>query len=171
MKNDINKSLHDGMAEMSDFARQRQEAMLPQLLDSMLHIHRVRRIRRRAILATAPFALIAVAIMLWLYVSRPSTPSPGDIARQPIGIQEQSSPIQAPTPSFTIDIQIVQTTPAITTRYLASAESTAIVIDDDSLMTALAMLDRPTGLVRSEGQTWLTADVLDPPLAAPDAGS
>jgi hypothetical protein len=35
------------------------------------------------------------------------------------------------------------------------------VVSDDELVTLLAQLDRPAGIVRSEGEIWLTDAVTD----------
>ena len=112
----------------------RRDAMLDELVGTMQRVHRGRRVRRRA--ASALAVLTVFAGIAWVIGSQSLF---GDRAR-PTTFVERPQPQLPGTPPTERLIQMV---------------------NDDELVALLAQLDRPAGIVRSEGKTWLTNAVTD----------
>lgn len=112
----------------------RREQMLDELLEAMRRHHGRRRLRRRAG-AGIGLAMIAVAAS-WIAVAREPAP-------------QHFSQIEPPGPA--------------TPRILLHTGRTGLIreIDDDELVERLAEIDRPAGLIRTEGRVWLTSTVAD----------
>ena len=148
--------------ELSAKGAERRNRMLVQLQSEMQRVHRVRRFRRRAAGIAAPVLGVILALIMWQFTQQPPAQSPNEIAAKPAGIGpfETTPP---PSPAAPVQIVRVQTDPNIVDRYRAVSTPRAETLDDDALLIALAEINRPTGLIRSEGRTWLTEDVVDDP--------
>jgi len=161
---------------LSPAGQSRREAMLARLVDSMGAIHRRRRTRRRALVGSA----LAIAVVAWWIpamptmdevepiqvVSAPSTPSRG--ARDPAPQAMRSARIKTvrTRPDLVARYQPRTDKPALI-RHVAASEPVAVeIIGDTLLIEVLAGIDRPAGLVRTEGKVWLTAAVTDADLEA-----
>ena len=120
----------------------RRDAMLGDLVVTMERLHRRRRIRRRLVTSAAVLALAAGST--WLIASQRTTPVMPDEHR-----------VLTPPGST---VPIIRRVGLHRTGRIHS-------IDDDELITRLAEIDRPTGLVRSEGRVWLTESVVDEDLS------
>jgi hypothetical protein len=114
--------------------------MLDELIVAMRHHHR----RRRRVRVTAAWCLLlAVAGGTWIVRTRQVAQPPGfdsTHAHQP--------QVEAPT------TRIERVTGGYRTGLVK-------VIDDDELVLRLAEIDRPAGLIRTEGRVWLTSAVVD----------
>lgn len=123
---------------------------------------RHRRLVRRRGVGAAVLLLVALAAALTARWSiSPRGAGPGMlVAHQPVAPTNSIETIRtdaAPLASWNIG-----TDPALLAR--AEAPSTPIRsewLDDEALLTLLASIGRPAGLVRSGGMAWLTADVTD----------
>lgn len=121
----------------------RREAMLDELVGVMQRVHHRRRVRRRAAGALAVLAIFAgVAWVVASQLSFVDRPKPLIVKNQP---SEEVPDLPAPEPL----IQPVARTGLVR------------VVSDDELVTLLAQIDRPAGIVRSEGEIWLTNAVTD----------
>lgn len=118
--------------KLSPDGEARKEAMLTQLVGQMNQIHSSRQVRRR-VLHTLTL-IIVCAITVWFVALQYLSPLPIDIAKGPTG---PGTYIEQPN------------APLIKT------------INDDELIALLAEMDRPTGIIRSEGRIWLTNEVTD----------
>ena len=120
--------------------RQRRETMLGELVDTMHRHHRRRRIRRR-IGAAAVLALVAAG-GAWI--------------------------VRAPEPAGTVQLAGA---PGPRVVVVTGNRRTGLVkvIDDDELVRRLAEIDRPAGMIRSEGRVWLTGAVADADLERENA--
>lgn len=153
---------------LSPAGRQRRERMLEDLIGEM---RQSRSVRRRTALLAAPAAL-ALAIILILRLGLPFAPRPSD---GPLAVRERGGTPEAlppRTPTSAAIITIVQTRPYAVDHYRASTSPrTAERISDSELLSALAFINRPSGLVRSGERVWLTRDVTDPQSAAEPSNS
>lgn len=112
----------------------RKKAMLSQLVGQMNHIHKARQVRRRVIHTLT--LVIVCAGVVWA-VSSKSSNSP-----QPEKIVNEHSPNIKPA--------------------LQPQKTTLIkTINDDELIALLAKINRPAGVIRSEGRIWLSNPVTD----------
>ncbi len=110
----------------------RKDEMLSQLVGQMKHIHNARRVRRRIVYT---FSLVIVcAITVWVVSLQYLNPQPTIFAERSTG---KGTNIEQPK------------APSIK------------AINDDELIALLAEINRPTGIVRSEGRIWLTNPVTD----------
>jgi hypothetical protein len=142
---------HD-QSHLSASGRQRRARMLEELTTTMRCVHRDRRLRRRAAAGTFMIATLVALSML----SMPERASVGE------RLDMVLTPPQ-PTPgSSEPSVRIVRTDPSILDRYVSRPSSSAIIVDDEGLLETLAAINRPAGLIRSEGRVWLTANVVDP---------
>jgi hypothetical protein len=112
--------------------RRRRETMLGELIDAMRRHHRRRRLRRR-IGAAAAVALVAAG---GAWIVR---------AQQPVEPNRQD---RAPGPHVVV----------VSGDYRTGLIQ---ILDDDGLVKRLAEIDRPAGVIRSEGRVWLTSAVTD----------
>lgn len=148
---------------LSEAGNARRESMLIELREDMAMFHRRRRARRRAGAIIVPLALCAVVV--WLAYSwnagNSATTNSGLIATgdkpensvSPKDDQIETEPIML--------VEHVKSDPAIVERYSAlSSPQLTTIIDDQQLLDVLSQIDRPTGLVRSEGRVWLTSNVV-----------
>ena len=121
----------------------RREAMLSELVGAMQRVHHGRRVRRRA---AGTLAVVAIfGGMAWVIGSQLTV---GDRVVPQIAVNRPQQ--QAPdAPTTQPLIQLARRTGVIRT------------VDDDELVTLLAQIDRPAGIVRSEGEIWLTNAVTD----------
>ncbi len=121
----------------------RREQMLDELLGTMQQIHHRRRVRGRLV-GVAAMLLVFVGVA-WVVASQLSfvdRAKPLIVENQP---SEEDPDLPAPKP-----------------RIRPFARTGLVrMVDDDELVTLLAQLDRPTGIVRSEGEIWLTNGVTD----------
>ena len=77
-----------------------------------------------------------------------------DVAHVPV-------PAAPETPAPRLTFEVIATDPGILERYAVKPGRRTQVITDETLLTELAMIDRPTGLVRAGGRVWLTNDVVN----------
>ena len=112
----------------------RRDVMLDELVGTMQRVHRGRRVRRRV--ASVLAVLTIFAGMAWVIGSQLSVGDP-----EQMRIAENQPQPQLPDAPPT--------------------ERLIRMVDDDQLLALLAQLDRPAGIVRSEGKTWLTNAVTD----------
>lgn len=110
----------------------RKKAMLSQLVGQMKHIHNARKMRRRVIHS---LTLVIVCVgAVWAISLKYSNPQSKEFA----GGSTSNESLK--------ELQ----------------ESTLIkTINDDELIALLAKINRPAGMVRSEGRIWLTNAVTD----------
>ncbi|MHC4129704.1 MAG: hypothetical protein ACYSWT_07065 [Planctomycetota bacterium] len=115
----------------------RRETMLQDLTAAMRRHHRRRRLRR---IAAAWGLLLAVAGAAWIVRAQPAT--------RPVWPDKDLRKVEIPVP------RVVRVTGGYRTGLVA-------IIDDDELVTRLTEIDRPAGLIRTEGRVWLTGTVVD----------
>ena len=130
-------------SQLTPTGEARREQMLDELLGTMQQIHHRRRVRRRLVGVAA--MLLVLAGVAWVVASQRSfvdRPKPLIVENQP---SEEVPDLPAPEPL----IRLARRTGVIRT------------VDDDELVALLAQLDRPAGIVRSEGEIWLTNGVTD----------
>lgn len=146
--------------------------MLGELVESMDTLHRRRRVRRRVGRGVG----VGIAALSIVVFAGPSIfrRVPVRVAVvQPDSTPERSGPDLDVLPRH-LGIEIIQTRPEIVARYAPRLSapmhveyvsrrltSTVEVIGDQKLLQMLAKMDRPAGLVRADGQVWLTAPVTD----------
>lgn len=131
----------------------RRDRMLGDLVSRMREVHRARRVRRRVAMVAAPMLLIAaIATIARWPGSRPTT------SRDGTTVAHGSAPAPAAI------ISVVRSSDDSLVRYRAEpgGESDMIVMTDAELLDALAGMNRPAGLVRTNGRVHLTRDVIDP---------
>ncbi len=111
--------------------------MLTELTIAMHRHHARRRVARR--LATVSAILVVASGAVWVTASRPA-------------IRQQLEHGDAPDHR------------SPTVHVIRSAPRTGLIrtIDDDELLLRLAEIDRPTGMIRTEGRVWLTEAVIGP---------
>jgi hypothetical protein len=120
--------------------KDRREAILDELIVVMRHHHRRRRHLRTA---AAWGLLLAVAGGTWIVRAQQ--------VAQPSGFDStHADPPQVEA--------LVTTVERVTGGYRTGLVK---VIDDDELVSRLAEIDRPAGLIRTEGRVWLTSAVAD----------
>ncbi len=130
-------------SQLTPHGEARREAMLGELVGAMQRVHHGRRIRRRA---AGTLAVVAILVgIAWVIGSQ--LPVGDRVVPQ---IAENRSPRPLP--------DVAGTKPRI---QLAQRTGVVRIVDDDELVALLAQLDRPAGIVRSEGETWLTNAVTD----------
>ncbi len=130
-------------SELTPTGEARREQMLDELLGTMQQIHHRRRVRLRLVGVAA--MLLVFAGVAWVVASQLSfvdRAKPLIVENQP---SEEVPNLPAPEP---------RTRPFARTGLVR-------VVNDDELVTLLAQLDRPAGIVRSEGEIWLTNAVTD----------
>jgi hypothetical protein len=148
---------------LTPIGERRRQAMLTELTGYMERVHHGRRLRRRgAALAVllALSAVIAVAAM-----SGRNGPPPKTIAGDlPTGTHPAEITIPD-EPASLINVAIVKSDPAIVDKYRATVTTYTNIrverLDDETLLSELAAMGRPAGLISMEGKTYLTADVSD----------
>lgn len=119
--------------QLSPQGETRKNEMLSQLVGQMNHIHNTRRVRHRVIQTLT--LVVVCAITVWAISLKYSKPQPNDfVIEHPPNIEQPSRP-QIMT--------LIKT------------------INDDELIALLAEINRPAGMVRSEGRIWLTNPVTD----------
>ncbi len=121
-------------SQLTSHGEARREAMLSELIGAMQRVHHGRRVRRRVGSALAVLAVFAG--MVWVIGSQSLF---GDRARPQILVEGSQQPVPDAAPTE----RLIQ------------------MVDDDELVALLAQLDRPAGIVRSEGEIWLTNAVTD----------
>lgn len=142
--------------------------MLAELTEAMGRIHGRRRRARRAIAGAAVVALIAIAILV-VHPLLSTTRLPREYVAGS-GDRLIDSPTVVPDiPAGPRLITIVRTDPAVLDRLGANPTSSAVILDDRSLLAALKAIDRPTGLIRFGNEVHLTAAVTDRDLSPPDS--
>ncbi len=116
----------------------RREVMLDELVGAMQRVHHGRRVRRRVGRTLAILTIFAG--MAWV-----------------IGSQLLFSDRAQPS--------LVANDPSQLVPGVPPTEPRIRLLNDDELVALLAQLDRPAGIVRSEGEIWLTNAVTDAELA------
>jgi hypothetical protein len=141
----------DQTDQLSPQGQARSEAMLHELVGFM-HTNRRRRTERKTLIAGVLFIALTSAIALTALTTVNTLNMP-----RPLLPNDRSSVLSHASNQF----EIVPTSPGIADRYRANVIARVERLDDRSLLNVLAQLNRPTGLIRSEGRTWLTQDVTD----------
>ncbi len=121
----------------------RRDAMLDELVGAMQRVHQGRRVRRRV---GSTFVVLGVsAVVAWTVGSQLTglTSEPRELTWE-----DQPEPVRD-TSADRSTWRDVHRTGLVRT------------VGDDELVTLLAQLDRPAGIVRSEGEIWLTNAVTD----------
>lgn len=138
--------------------RSRRDTLRESLIDEMKS-HHIRRRSRKRLLATACLMLLVGVLMIPMIRNLNQT-DPIAKSPEPMAGPRVEEPALVRLPS--VQIRMVSTDKNILERYAASPAPGLIErIDDQTLLATLAAMDRPTGLVRSEGRVWLTSDVTD----------
>ena len=157
-------SEHETQTELSEIGRTRREQMLHVLLGEMTAVHRRRRVRRNVAIGAIPLLVVVASLGIWLMNTEgPSATSPRqspvvqDDSKQ--GTQDKDRLASSVQPSMSVEY--VKTDAQIVERYRVTDQAKVIYLDDSGLLSALAQMNRPAGLIRSEGRTWLTAEVTD----------
>jgi hypothetical protein len=132
---------------LSPAGESRRDAMLGELIGTMQRVHRRRRTRRAAM--AFGFMLALMGGLTSLVLLSQSTPRRAEMI------------VEAPPPRPSAVLEVVRTDPTIVDRYAIAPSSSIRMLDDEALLTELAAMDRPAGLVRSDGRVWLTTDVVD----------
>ena len=150
------------MIALSSVGESRRDQMLTELTHAMRGVHRRRRnVRRIALASTVPI----VAILAWLgwNVMQPTaTNAPQYVQNSPLPIEQPPSP----PPSIAADTQrlatidVVSTNAAVASQFIITTKANA-TLSDEELLATLASMNKPTGLIRSNGRVWLTDDVVD----------
>ena len=121
-------------SQLTSDGEARREAMLDELVGTMERVHHGRRVRRRVGSTLAVLTIFAgIAWVIGLQLSAGDRGRPEIVKNQP---PQQLPELIAPEPRIRM-------------------------VNDDELVALLAQLDRPAGIVRSEGKTWLTNAVTD----------
>jgi hypothetical protein len=120
--------------------KDRRETMLDELIVAMRHHH-----RRRSLVRTAAAwgLLLAVAGGTWIVRAQ-------QVAQPPGFDRTHADQAQVEAPATRVE-------------RVAGGYRTGLVkvIDDDELVLRLAEIERPAGLIRTEGRVWLTSAVAD----------
>jgi len=143
--------------QLSTAGRARRDAMLPGLVDDMRRVHRARR-RRRATVATLSLTAALVVTAIALVPATPTENGEQLIAREPPVVE-----LAPPAARAVMTVAFVTTDRGIADRLASTARSRVVELDDDTLVTALADIGRPAGLIRRDGRVELTRNVVDPP--------
>ena len=132
----------------SSIGETRRLAMLADLVGTMRVVHRRRR-RRRVALATVLTLAVATGLSILVRSGPFATPTTG------------TPPLTRPvTAGARLRYEVVATDPGILDRYAPRSATHRIeIIDDDTLLTELAAIDRPAGLIRYGDRIWLSAPV------------
>ena len=120
--------------------KDRRETMLDELIVAMRRHHR----RRRQVRTAAAWGLLlAVAGGTWMVRAQPET-HPARFDDNRVDLPQ----VKAPAPRV---------------ERVSGDYRTGLVkvIDDDELVLRLVEIDRPAGLIRTEGRVWLTSAVAD----------
>ncbi len=149
----------DPADQLSDVGRSRHDAMLPFLQAATVRQGRRRRVRRFAARG-AVTASLSAAVVVALVNSWPTS-------NPPHVVQNDSS--EGPQDRRLELVSIVQTDPGVLDRIAVntSIDPAEYIVGDRQLVAMLAAIGRPTGLIRSQGRTWLTNAVTDRELAPP----
>ncbi len=137
----------DSNHELSQSGRQRKGQMLADLTPRVRRVARARQVRAGVLASAALIALASLSILI----------IPGGKPQTIAGI-DPAQPVE-PLPPI---IQVVRTDPTVMVRLaVRTGESPSQIkrITDDELLLALAEMGRPTGMIHSQGRTWLTAKV------------
>jgi hypothetical protein len=155
---------HEDQIQLSEAGLKRREQMLHELLDDLKTVQRRRRIRRNATLTGAPLIVIGTALAIWLMIGGKSALAPphdSPLVQNDL-IEPGTNHVAPPLPKNPrVNVEFVQTDSRIVERYRAAGQPKVVMLDDASLLDALAQINRPAGLIRSQGRAWLTADVTD----------
>lgn len=151
---DINNPiLHERLSSAGEL---RRDAILDLLQGEMRTVHRRRRMHRQ--IAASSLMLVLVAGLTVLIQSSWRS-------REHTQDGQRFTAESAPDNPGCI-IEMVQTDESIIDRWRTNSVPQADWLDDRTLLAALHDLGRPTGLIRAEGRTWLTSNVVDPIAAA-----
>jgi hypothetical protein len=142
---------------LSPEGEQRRETILRDLSAQLPEITSRRRQRKRvAVGACAMALLLSVGSVVVLTMNPPvHIPAP-EIVVTPVGPEVTTSQL--------IDFAIVRTSDTIDPSIYVRSETEAInamVISDDELLSELAAMGRPAGLIRMNGEVRLSRDVVD----------
>lgn len=164
---DANDQLSDPCHTLSDAGMQRRDEMLHELIADMRRFQQRRRVGRKlAIVSIAPILALVAVGLLWRGSSSPPplphTQPANGLVNRPTAPSILSPPTDTSAPIPSTIVLRVQTDPTIVDRWRAAPKSSAVIIDDQALLDMLAALDRPAGLIRSQGHVWMSRPVTDP---------
>lgn len=136
--------------------------LLPPLLAEVGAVRR-RRVARRRGVGAAALLMVAFGVTLaarWR-VTPPQQPAP--IAGVPKAGSTPTTIELVRSSGAALAAWRIETNPSALASALSRPDVAAFEhLDDQRLLDFLASIGRPTGIVRSGGRTWLTADVADP---------
>jgi hypothetical protein len=149
--NDPTRHWHEPLSQAGTARRQ---AMLGELTQTMVRVHRIRRVRRRSLGALTVVFLLGVTGLLLQPVLFTSSNQP----RIATGPQATPSDVAEITPG---SVQFVTTSGSSMDGYVVASPPTVVQIDDRALLRTLASMGRPTGLIRYGDRVVLTGAVTD----------
>lgn len=161
----------DDQGRLSSDGLRRRDAMLELLLAAQRgEMLRRRRVARTMRATAACVVLAAVSAAAWMLRSPAGSVVAPRASEEPVAAQSggEASPVpieQSPSPTSLI--VRVPGDPTVLDRLRAHGTGQTQWLDDDDLLQQLRANGRPTGLIRIDGRTILTADVTDKALAAP----
>jgi hypothetical protein len=148
----------DQRIQLSEAGQMRRDAMLGDLLLAMDTHHRRRHTIRRTVSVCGALLLIAGAAAYIITAAGANAPI---TAHSIVATNTQESIAPSPAPGMLI--ARIDTDPTVLDRYRMANASSAIILSDTDLLESLREINRPAGLVRMEGEVWLTASVVDDP--------
>ncbi len=160
-------------AALSETGIGRRDRMLNELVGHMRQAHAARRTRRRS--AIAAFAILVLFVGAAVLSQRTINPS-AQVDHGSVAAIGKTSPIKPSEPTAPAAVIVrFHTQPDIVARYAAgtnqdssaTAMRVASRLTDDELLSMLATMERPTGLIRADGRVWLTRNVADDAIAEP----
>ena len=158
---------HESHHDLSEQGQARRDAMLAELQSRVERTARMRRMRSGVMAAAALLAIASLSVLMLPH--RQNHPIATDPV-SPTGQAESARHIEiVKSDPGVLDRLAVRTTSDVLDRFTAPMYPTHLVverIDDEQLVTGLAQLGRPTGIIRSQGRVWLTAKVTDQELGS-----
>lgn len=147
----------DQRIQLSQAGQQRRDAMLGELMHAMDAHHRRRHRIRRTMSVCGALLLIAGAAAYIISAAGANTPP----THATLAVNTQKS--LATEPAAAVLIARIETDPTVLDRYRTKATRDATILSDTELLESLREINRPAGLVRMDGEAWLTASVVDDP--------
>ena len=149
---------HDDVDSLSPKGRSRRDAMLADML-RLVDVTRARRRRRRQAASAATMLLLALALFRVARFAGPD--EPGLAIRGPSHEGSTAVVVGRVADSGVRLTELVHDDATSVERLRADAPRRIIWLDDESLLSELASMNRPAGLLRHNGETRLTVAVTD----------
>lgn len=159
-----NPVIHEGSANgdgawdaLTDAGRSRRDAMLSELQDAVVREGRRRRARKSAGRVAGTMLLLA----LFCFTLVRTRPGPTNL---PIARIDQPTRAETPRDQF---VSFLETVPGALDRHRidTKVELGDYIVDNRELVSTLAAIGRPAGLIRTQGGIRLTAAVTDAEMA------